>query len=182
MRSSTAASRSSSRRVAAATANGASATSARASPRQRSSARRSRLAAASASVASSALPPVAGQLLERRHIDVAGGQGQPIAGRHRDDDVTIGQYAAQPGHQRLQGVGLVGRGLVAPEGVGEPLRVDGATDIDRQPDEQGAQSGTTDVDRAVVPLDGQRPQDPHAHGATLPVSPRSAPKEVLTRL
>ena len=30
--------------------------------------------------------------------------------------------------------------------------------------------------RAVVPLDGQRPQDPHAHGATLPVSPRSPRK------
>jgi NAD(P)-dependent dehydrogenase (short-subunit alcohol dehydrogenase family) len=81
-----------------------------------------------------------------------------------------GDRAAQPGHQRLDGVGGVGGlvvAVVAPERVGERVHADPATGVQGQPRQQRPQPRTADLDGTPVDGDLQRPQDSDPHRSTV---------------
>ena len=110
-------------------------------------------------------PAPPGQLLERPGIHLAGVRRQPVARRAVLDRVAA-QDPAQPGHQRLDRVRRVRRGVVRPQVVGQPLDRYRAPVPDRQPDQQAAQPGSAHRHGSpgvVADLERAQHPDPHVH-------------------
>jgi hypothetical protein len=103
------------------------------------------------------LPAPLGQPLELLRVDLR--RVQPVSrGQRLDRRAGVGERAAQPGHQRLQGVDRAGGWLVAPQPVDQGLDADHGVGRQREPGQQRAQPGAAHLDRPA-------PRVPRLEGA-----------------
>ena len=138
--------------------------SAYADPRQSASPSRRVSAAVCGSPARSASRPARASSSKRWASTV--GAVEPVAALC-GDHAGAGNGAAQAGDQGLDGVALVRRGTVGPEGVDERVDADHPAGVGGEPGQERAQPRPADLDGGVVNRHLERAEDPHLHGSTL---------------
>ncbi len=96
--------------------------------------------------------------LEHDGVDVSGVHREPVSAGPRLDGVAYSR-GAQPGHAGLQRVGRAGGRRAGPKIVDEALGRDRTPGVHGEPDQQGTQARTADLDgprRRVVDVEGAR--------------------------
>ena len=101
------------------------------------------------------------------HVDVFAFDIQPVGATHLDDHVCVAETTTQPRYQRLQGVRRIERWLLTPQRIDQGGLRDGPRGVDREPDQQSAQPGTSKVDGTLgtgftgTDVEGPEQIDPH---------------------
>src|SRR5699024_688402 len=112
---------------------------------------------------------LAGQVLEPMGIDSQVVNREQVSGPGLLDDLVPAEGATQPGYQRLQRVGHVGRRILpGPHGIDELCGGHGARGIDREPGQQPSYPCPGDRDERTVHADLELAQDGNVHPSTLP--------------
>ncbi|GAB3837190.1 hypothetical protein GCM10027610_038790 [Dactylosporangium cerinum] len=108
------------------------------------------------------VPAARGQPLEPQRVDVVLGDVQAVPGLGLGDSGGIAEQPAQPGHQRLQRVGRVGRPVLRPQRLDQQARVDRPAAGQRQSCDQVAEPGAGDghLDVAAAHLQGTEQRHP----------------------
>ena len=110
---------------------------------------------------------VSGGIGEAVQVDVVTGHMQAVAAGHLHHQVTVTERAPQPRHQRLQGVRRIERRCFAPQRIDQGGLRDRSRDVDREANQQAAQSSTRKLDGTLVAgftctyVEGPEQIDPH---------------------
>ena len=115
------------------------------------------------------LGAVGGQSGESRDVESGVVDREAVSRGALDHDVGLPEHPAQPGDQRLEGVGRIGRRLVAPHGVDQCSRRHRSAAGGREPDQQHPESQSGNRYRDAVEDHLERAQHVHLqdsrHGA-----------------
>ena len=119
-------------------------------------------------VTGSQLPPgAADQRFEALQVELAWLDDEPVAGSARLDSAGA-ERLAEPGDVDLERLDRRGRRLLAPERVDQGLARHRFARAQQQSRQDRALLRASDVDRAAVRADLDRPKDPEFHAFSLP--------------
>jgi hypothetical protein len=162
MRSSSADSRSSSKRRASAAANGSFRTSASAGPRQSASASRGTRAASPSEPARGRSPALLGQPLEAFQVELPGLCTQDVAGRPSLDALGA-QSLAQTRDVVVEAMVGICRQPVSPEPLDQAVARDRLVRLEQEHCEQRPRLGPAERDILAVALDRDRTEEHDVH-------------------